>query len=66
MSSGLWQGVDGPPTVDAPDRASQSRFSRSARKASENCLRPSEKTVGESLMGVNGANSGLTKFSGYV
>ena len=36
------------------DRASQSRFSRSARsarKASKNCLRASEKTVGESLTG---------------
>ena len=34
------------------DRAGQTRFSRSARKASEICLRASEKTVGESLTGL--------------
>jgi len=33
-------------------RASQTRFSRSARKASEICLRASEKTVVESLTGL--------------
>jgi len=34
------------------DKASHTHFSRSARKASEICLRASEKTVGESLTGL--------------
>ena len=34
------------------DKASQTRFSRSARKASEICLQASEKMVGESLTGL--------------
>ena len=34
------------------DRSSQTRFSRSARKVSEICLRASEKAVGESLTGL--------------
>ena len=41
--------------MDALDKASQTRFSRSARlarKASKICLRASEETAGESLMGL--------------
>ena len=40
------------------DRAGHTRFSRSARKASEICLRASEKTVGESLTGLVSSTAG--------
>jgi len=49
----LGGGADGPPIVDAPGQKNRfSRSSRSARKASEICLRASEKMVGESLTGL--------------
>ena len=48
----------GPPIMDAPGQKSRfSRSSRSASKASEICLRASEKTVGESLTGLHGGNT---------